>query len=89
MSLFVEDWRLWLLIDYVGVKLLPLAVALWLIRGRKMQVAELGLTPQGLPSLLAVFLVVALAGTVIDQNGYSLIARLPGYVPPSDQPAQP
>ena len=86
-SIFVKDWRLWLLIDYVGVKLFPLAVALWLIRSRKMRAAELGFTAQGLPSFLAVFLAVALAGTVIDQNGYALIAGLPGYAPLGGMPA--
>jgi membrane protease YdiL (CAAX protease family) len=78
-SIFIRDWRLWLLIDYVGVKLFPFAVALWLIRGRKMRPAEFGLTTQSVPSFFAVFLVVALVGTVIDQNGYRLIATLPGY----------
>ena len=86
-NIFVKDWRLWLLIDYVGVKLLPFAVALWLIRSKKMRPAEFGLMPQGLPSFLTVFLVVAFVGTVIDQNGYSLIAGLPGYAPLGGMPA--
>jgi len=78
-SIFIKDWRLWLFIDYVGVKLFPCAVALWLIRGRKMQPAELGLTTRSAPSFFVVFLVVTLVGTVIDQNGYQLIEKLPGY----------
>ena len=86
-SIFIKDWRLWLFIDYVGVKLFPLAVALWLIRSKKMRPAEFGLTTQSVPSFLVVFLIVALVGTVIDQNGYQLIAILPGYSSLGDMPA--
>lgn len=78
-SIFIKDWRLWLFIDYVGVKLFPFVVTLWLIRSKKMRPAEFGLTTQSVPSFLVVFLIVALFGTVIDQNGYQLIAKLPGY----------
>ncbi len=86
-SIFIKDWRVWLLIDYVAVKLFPLAVILWLIRSRKMQPHEFGLTTQNRTSFLAVFLIVALVGTVIDQNGYSLIAKLPGYSALGGMPA--
>ena len=85
-SIFIKDWRLWLFIDYVGVKLFPLVVALWLIRSKKMRPAEFGLTTQSVPSFLVVFLIVALVGTVIDQNGYRLIAKLPGYSSLGDMP---
>ena len=78
-SIFIKDWRLWLFIDYVGVKLFPLVVALWLIRSKTMRPAEFGLRTQSMPSFCVVFLVVALVGTVIDQNGYQLVTRLPGY----------
>jgi membrane protease YdiL (CAAX protease family) len=86
-SIFVEDWRLWLFIDYAGVKLFPLVVMSWLIRGGKMRPEEFGLTPQGLPSFLAAFLAAATIGTVIDQNGYRLIEALPGYLPLGGMPA--
>lgn len=85
-SIFIKDWRLWLFIDYVGVKVFPLVVTLWLIRSKKMRPAELGLTTQSVPSFLIAFLILALVGTVIDQNGYLLIAKLPGYPPLGDMP---
>lgn len=85
-SIFIKDWCLWLFIDYVGVKLFPLVVTLWLISNKKMRPAEFGLTTQSVPSFLVVFLVVALVGTVIDQNGYQLIAKLPGYSSLGDMP---
>jgi membrane protease YdiL (CAAX protease family) len=80
-NIYVKNWRWWLFIDYVGVKLFPLLVVLWLIHGKKRRPSEFGLTTQTIPSFLVVFLVVALVGTIIDQNGYQLIAKLPGYSP--------
>ena len=78
-NIYVKDWRWWLCIDYASVKLFPLLVVLWLIRGRNMTASEFGLAPQPLPSFLAVFFVLALAGTLLDQNAYRLIEKLPGY----------
>ena len=78
-SIFIKDWRLWLFIDYVGVKLFPIMVTLWLIRSKTMRSVEFGLTVQSIPSFLVVFLIVTLVGTVIDQNGYQLITKLPAY----------
>jgi hypothetical protein len=86
-SIFIKDWRVWLLIDYVAVKLFPFVVILWLIRSRRMEPREFGLTTQSKASFLAVFLVVALVGTLIDQNGYPLMAKLPGYSPLGGMPA--
>jgi uncharacterized protein len=85
-SIFVKDWRLWLFIDYVGVKLFPFVVVLWLIRSRKMRPAEFGLTSQSVPSFLVVFVVVTFFGTLIDQNGYQFIKALPGYGPLGGMP---
>jgi membrane protease YdiL (CAAX protease family) len=78
-NIYIEDWRWWLFVDYTSVKLLPLLVVLWLIRVRHLPAAELGLVRQSLPSFLAAFLLVTLAGTLMDQNAYSLIDKLPGY----------
>ena len=86
-NLYVENWRWWLFIDYAGVKLFPFGFALWLIYSKKMQAAAFGLTTQSMRSALAVFLIVAFVGTVIDQNGYRLIAKLPGYSPLGGMPS--
>jgi hypothetical protein len=85
-NLFVENWRWWLFIDYAGVKLFPVGFALWLICSKKMPASEFGLTTQPALSALMVFLIVALVGTAIDQNGYQLIAKLPGYSPLGGMP---
>ena len=86
-SIFVKDWHLWLFIDYVGVKFFPFMVTLWLIRSKRMRPADFGLTLQSVPLFFIVFLVVAVVGTVIDQNGYQLITKLPGYAPLGAMPA--
>jgi membrane protease YdiL (CAAX protease family) len=78
-NIYIKDWRWWLFIDYTGVKLFPLLVVLWLIRGRHLSAAELGLARQTVPSFLAAFLLVTLVGTLMDQNAYKLIEKFPGY----------
>ena len=85
-SITVKDWRWWLAIDYVAVKLFPLAVVAWLIASRRIQLAEFGLTVQGAVPFLAAFSVAALAGTLIDQNAYELLKALPGYAPLGGMP---
>ncbi len=85
-SIYVKDWRWWLAIDYVAVKLFPLAVIAWLIGSRRMELAEFGLTGQGALPFLAVFFGAALAGTLIDQNAPRLLGTLPGYAPLGGMP---
>ena len=86
-SIYIKDWRLWLFVDYVVVKLLPLGLALWLIYSEKMRAAEFGLTRQPISTAMAAFFIVMLVGTVIDQNAYQLIEKLPGYAPLGGMPA--
>ncbi len=86
-NIYVKDWRWWLFIDYAGLKLFPLLVVLWLIYYEKMKASEFGLTTQAIPSFFAVFLIVTLVGTVIDQNGYKLLEHLPGYSSLGGMPA--
>lgn len=78
-NIYLKDWRWWLFIDYSCVKLFPLLVVLWLIRSRRLSAAELGLVRQSMPAFLAPFLLAALLGTLMDQNAYKLIEKLPGY----------
>jgi membrane protease YdiL (CAAX protease family) len=85
-SIFVADWRWWLAIDYVAVKLFPLAVIAWLIATRRMEPGEFGLTAQRAAPFLAAFSGAALAGTLIDQNAYQLLGNLGGYAPLGGMP---
>jgi membrane protease YdiL (CAAX protease family) len=87
VNIYVKNWRWWLFIDYVSVKLFPSLVVLWLIRSKNMRASEFGLTTQTIPSFLVVFLVLALVGTTIDQNGYQIVAKFPGYSSLGGMPA--
>ncbi len=86
-SIYIKNWRWWLFIDYVGVKFFPFLIAFWLIYSKKMRASEFGLKMQSMLSFLVIFLILALVGTTIDQNGYQLIAELPGYPPLGGMPA--
>jgi len=85
-NIFVKDWRLWILIDYTTVKIFIFFIVFWLICGKKMQPSEFGLTVQQAFPFMIVFLIGTLVGTFIDQNGYMIIDRLPGYSPLKGMP---
>jgi hypothetical protein len=80
-DIYVKDWRQWLWIDYLAVKLFPVLVIVWLLLSGKMRAPAFGLTPQPALSFLAVFLIGTLAGLFLDQNGYALLNGFPGYQP--------
>jgi len=86
-NIYIKDWRIWLLIDYISVKLFPLIVVAWLIINKKVEASEFGLRSQSLLSCVVVFLIVTFIGTLIDQNAYKLIEKLPGYSPLGSMPA--
>jgi uncharacterized protein len=85
-SIHIDDWRVWLTIDYLGVKLLPLALVVWLVRSGRVSLRDLGLVRQGPVAMAAMFAVLTLVGTIIDQNGYRLLEGLPGYAPLGGMP---
>jgi hypothetical protein len=86
-SIFVKDWRVWLLIDYVGVKVFPLLVVLWLLTKKLMTPVDFGFTKQSIPSFAVLFVVVTFVGIFVDQNGYLILDSLPGYAPLGAMPA--
>ncbi|MCX5838619.1 MAG: type II CAAX endopeptidase family protein [Deltaproteobacteria bacterium] len=77
-DIYVKDWRGWLLIDYVSVKLLPLTVLAWLIRSGKVGFSSLGLRMPSAISFWSVLAVGALSAVFIEQNGYLLTGGLSG-----------
>ena len=86
-NIYVQGWQWWLCIDYTFVKLFPFLVVLWLIRSGNITAPEFGLTNQKSSIFLLTFLIVTLAGTIIDRNAYQLIAALPGYSSLGGMPA--
>lgn len=85
-NMYIKNWRWWLFVDYVGLKFFPLVFAFWLIHSKKMRAAEFGLKKQSTMSAFVVFLIVGFVGTIIDQNAYQLIAKMPGYPPLGGMP---
>jgi membrane protease YdiL (CAAX protease family) len=85
-NIYITDWRLWISIDYTTVKLFPFFVVVWLIRCKKMQPYEFGLTARPLISFVTVFIIGMLAATFIDQNGYMILNRFTGYPPLDGMP---
>ena len=80
-DIYVTDWRLWILIDYVAVKLFPCFVIFWLIRNREMDFSDFGLNIPSAASFLTVFFIGALSGLFIEHNGYLVVDKLHGYHP--------
>lgn len=86
-NIYVKDWRIWLAIDYIGVKLFPLLIIGLLLRTGKMKPGEFGLLPTPAVSFLTVFLIGTLVGIFLDQNGQEIISRFPGYRSLGEMPA--
>lgn len=86
---YVKSWAWWLFIDCVGVELFALLTIHFLLRRKKLRASEFGLTPRGKLPFLGVFLALTSFGTVMDQNAYKMMERLPGYTAPGSMPAIP
>ncbi|MBN1613729.1 MAG: CPBP family intramembrane metalloprotease [Deltaproteobacteria bacterium] len=85
-NIYVKSWQWWLFIDYAVVKLFPVLVMLWLIRSKAMQASEFGLSIQPVLPFFTVFSALTVVGTLIDQNAYQLMAKLPGNSPLGGMP---
>lgn len=78
-NIYLHDWRLWLSIDYLALKVVPGFYLLWLLRRRYLRAADLGLRRQSFVSFLVTTVILSLLAVVIDQNAYRWLAALPGY----------
>lgn len=78
-SIHVEDWRVWLLLDYLFVKALPIGLVGWWLCSGRLRGGAIGLGPADWGRALIVFLLALTAGVLLDQNAYALTAGMPGY----------
>ncbi|MFH1351649.1 MAG: type II CAAX endopeptidase family protein [Pseudomonadota bacterium] len=78
-DIYVRDWRLWILIDMITVKLFPLLIVLWLLLKKRLWPSDVGLTAQPVISFITVFLIGTLAVIFMEQNGPLLLNHFPGY----------
>ncbi len=74
-NIFVTDYRLWLTIDYISVKALPLVFIALLLGARKISWADLGVKPIRVGSFTIWTIVVTSLGTVLDQYGSRFLWR--------------
>jgi len=86
-DIYVSDWRWWLFTDYISVRLFPLLVVLWLILSDTMPSSRWGLSISPGGSFGVVFIIATLAAVFIDQNGYGILGRVPGYPPLGHMPS--
>jgi MFS family permease len=67
-DIYVKDWRLWLAIDYVAVKLFPFLVVFGLIHTKKMEFSAFGLNHQPAGAFLAVCFIGTLSAIFLEQS---------------------
>ncbi len=75
-NIFVRDYRLWLAIDYIFVKAVPLALLACLLRARKISYADLGLKSVRVGSFIIWTVTMTVLGTLLDQYGSRILVAL-------------
>jgi membrane protease YdiL (CAAX protease family) len=86
-NIWIDDWRIWLSIDYLFVKAVPLMAAVWLLRQGYLSAPQIGLVAQPARAFWATLIGISLLCTLIDQNAYALLDQLPGYAALGGMPA--
>jgi len=69
-NIFITDFKTWLAIDYLFVKAFPLFLIVYLLRTRRMVLADLGLKIITPSQLVLWTIVMAVLGTATDQVGW-------------------
>jgi membrane protease YdiL (CAAX protease family) len=75
-NIYVRDYQLWLVIDYVFVKAFPLGSIYYLVRSQKLSYADLGVKTIRAGPLAAWTAVMTFLGIVVDQFGSRLLASI-------------
>ncbi len=90
-NIFIENYAVWLLIDYVFVKIIPLFVIFYLIKNGMMSFSDFGIKKIKISQFLFLTILLSLAGVLIDQIGWRFFEQiLPktqvGHYPKIDNP---
>jgi len=90
-NIFVRDYRVWLIIDYIFVKAFPIAVVVHLLRARHLSLSDLGLRHIRFGRFLIWTFAMTVVGIILDQVGSRFFARLLpdtriGGIPPITDP---
>src|SRR5207247_770966 len=75
-NIFVRDYRVWLAIDYIFVKALPLAAIWFLLKTKRISYSDLGIKCVRVDSFIILTLTMTFLGTVLDQFGSRLFTML-------------
>jgi len=75
-NIFVRDYRVWLAIDYLWVKALPLAVILYFLRIRRISYSDLGFQRLRFGRFITWTFTMTVLGIVLDQFGSRFFASL-------------
>lgn len=86
-NIFVKDFRVWLLIDYVFVKALPLGFLTYLVGTKRLTGAELGLRIPGASQLVGFTLLATILGIGLDQIGWPFFKSILPNTHLGDMPA--
>jgi len=72
-NLLVRDFEIWLIIDYILVKVIPIWLILYLIHKKKyLKYSDIGFAKIGLTKLITLTIIFTIIGTAIDQIGWQL-----------------
>src|SRR6266567_1776158 len=75
-NIFVRDYRVWLAIDYIFVKALPLAAILYFLQVRRISYSDLGVQRLGFGRFITWTFTMTVLGIVLDQFGSRFFASL-------------
>jgi len=75
-NIFVRDYRVWLTIDYIFVKAMPLAAILFFLRTKRISYSDLGIKSVRVGSFIILTLTMTFLGTILDQFGSRLLTML-------------
>ena len=75
-NIFVKDYRVWLAIDYIFVKVLPLAAFWFLLRTKRISYSGLGIKSVQVGPFIILTLTMTFLGIVLDQFGSRLFTLL-------------
>ncbi len=75
-NIFVGNYIVWLLIDYIFVKIVPLLVIFYLIKNRVCCVSDFGIKKIKIRQFVILTIILSIIGIIIDQVGWRFLERL-------------
>jgi len=75
-NIFIDDYRVWLTIDYLFVKALPLVLIIYLLQTKKVALADLGLKMPKVSQLAFWTIVTVFLGRGLDQDGWRFFEKI-------------